>query len=98
MPLAEWSGEGAVEDQEHIRLVVKVREAEELAFVIRQGKIGGWGINAYLWHFVLTTNDYGYILAKDSRFSGYPSFNIVMIRRFPVWVYWLRAEQGLQPG
>ena len=50
MPLAEWSGEGAVEDQQHIVLAKEVGQAEELAFVIREGEIWSWGVDAYLGH------------------------------------------------
>ena len=53
MPLAEWSGESAVEYQQYIVLAKQVRKAEGLAFVVRQGEIRGWCIDAYLGHVIL---------------------------------------------
>jgi hypothetical protein len=56
MPSAEWSGKGAVEHKQHVCLTAKIREVERLAFVIRQGEIGGWGIDGYFGHKIPNLN------------------------------------------
>jgi hypothetical protein len=48
MPLAEWSGEGPVEYQQHIGFSAEIGKPEWSAFEIYQGKVWSRGIKADL--------------------------------------------------
>jgi hypothetical protein len=52
MPLAEWSGKGAVENQQYVGFTEKIGEADSLALEILQGEIGGGSIEGDFWHIL----------------------------------------------
>jgi hypothetical protein len=44
MPLAEWSGKAAVEDEKNMGFAAKIGQAYRIALEISQGEIGCGGI------------------------------------------------------
>jgi hypothetical protein len=43
MPLAEWSGKGTVENQQHVDFTAKIGKTNRFTLEIGKGEIGGGG-------------------------------------------------------
>ena len=52
MPLAEWSGEGAVEYEQNMGFAMKIGQANRLVPKIFQGEIRGEGIDGNFRHMI----------------------------------------------
>ena len=52
MPSAEWSGKGAVEDQQNNFLAFQVSQGEVIPGVIGEGEIGGSLVERYARHVI----------------------------------------------
>jgi hypothetical protein len=52
VPLAEWSGQAAVEDQHHMRFAAEIGQADGLTQEIGQAEIGSGGMDRDLRHQV----------------------------------------------
>jgi hypothetical protein len=50
VPLAEWSGKAAVENQQHVRFAAKIGQANRLTLEILQSEIWGRGVKRDLGH------------------------------------------------
>jgi hypothetical protein len=47
MPLAEWSGKGAIEYKNYVRLAVEIGQADIFTLEVLKGKIWSRGIYGY---------------------------------------------------
>jgi hypothetical protein len=54
VPLAEWSGEAAVEDQQYICFSAKIRQTHSVPPEVLQGEIGGKRVECNLGHSFLS--------------------------------------------